>query len=113
MYKQRDKITMRSPLGAALANIFFRYYKENLFSETQKPPIYFRYVDHTFTIFDHEAEADEFLTKLNSLYPSVKFTFEKEKDNCIRFLNVYVERADISFEISVYRKPTFTGQYLR
>ena len=58
---------MVSPLGSALANIFVRYYEEKLFSQTQKPPTYFKYVDDTFAIFDHEAEADEFLTKLNSL----------------------------------------------
>ena len=78
----------------------------------QKPSTYFRYVDDTFAIFDHEAEADGFLTKLNCLHLSLKFTFEKEKDKCLPFLNVYVERTDIGFETSVYRKPTFTCQYL-
>ena len=29
------------------------------------------------------------------------------------FLDVYVERTDVGFEISVYRKPTFAGQYFR
>ena len=104
---------MGSSLGPALANIFVGYYKENLFSQTQKPPAYFRYVDNTFAIFDHEAEADKFLIKLNCLHPSLKFTFEKEKDKCLPFLEVYVERTDIGFETSVYRKPTFTSQYLR
>ena len=104
---------MGSPLGPALANIFVGYYEEKLFSQTQKPSTYFRYVDDTFAIFDHEAEADEFLTKLNCLHPSLKFTFEKEKEKCLPFLDVYVERTDAGLETSVYRKPTFTGQYLR
>ena len=38
--------------------------------------------------------------------------FENEKENCLPFLDVYVKRTDIGFETSVYRKPTFTGQYL-
>ena len=59
-----------------------------------------------------QAEADEFLTKLSCLHPFLKFTFEKEKEKCLPFLDVYVERTDIGFETSVYRKPTFTGQYL-
>ena len=104
---------MGSPFGPALANIFVGYYEEKLFSQTQKPPTYFRYVDDTFAIFDHGAEADEFLTKLNCLHPSLRFTFEKEKDKCLPFLGVYVEKTDIGFETSVYRKPTLTDQYLR
>ena len=87
MYKQTDGVAMGSPLGPALANIFVGYYEEKLFSLTQKPPTYFRYVDDTFAIFDHKAEADEFLTKLNCLYPSLRFTFEKEKPTTAEQLN--------------------------
>ena len=75
---------------------------------------YFRFnVNDTFVIFDHEAEADKFLITLNCLHPSLKFTFDKEKEKCLPFLDVYVERTDIGFETSVHRKFTFTGQYLR
>ena len=62
---------------------------------------------------NHEAQADEFLTKLNCLHPSLKFTFEKEKGKCVPFLDIYVKRIDVGLETSVYWKPTFTGQYLR
>ena len=79
MYKQTDGVAMGSPLGPALANIFVGYYEEKIFSQTQKSPTYFRYVGDRFPIFNHEAEANEFLTKLNCLHPSLKFTFEKEK----------------------------------
>ena len=113
MYKQIDGVAMGSPLGPALANIFVGYYEEKLFSQTQKPPTYFRYVDDTFAIFDHEAKADEFLTNLNWLHRSLKFTFEKKKGKCLSFLDVYVEKTDIAFETSVYRKHVFNGQYLR
>ena len=113
MYMETDAVAVRLPLSLALANIFVGYYEKKLFSQTQKPPTYFRYVDDTFAIFDHEAEADGFMTKLNCLHPSLKFTFEKEKGKCLPFLDVYVERTNIGFKTSVYRKPTFTGQYLR
>ena len=108
MYKQTDGVAVGSPLGPALASIFVGYYEEKLFSQTQKPPTYFRYVDDTFAIFDDEAEADEFLTKLNCLHPSLKVTFEKEKGKCLPFLDVHVEKTDVGLEASVYRKPTFT-----
>ena len=105
MYKQTDGVAMESPLDPALANIFVGYYEEKLFSQTQKPTAYFRYVDNTFAIFDHETEADEFLTKLNCLHSSLKFTFEKEKGKCLPFLDIYVKRTDIGFETSVVGSP--------
>ena len=71
--------------------------QKKLFSQTQKPPTYFRYFDDTFPIIDHEAKADEFLTKLNCLHPSIRFTFAKEKGKYLPFLDVYVERTDIGF----------------
>ena len=92
MHKQTNGVAMGSPLGPALANIFVGYYEEKLFSQTQKLSTYFRYVDDTFAIFNHEAEADEFLTKLNCLHLSLKSTIEKEKGKCIPFLDVYVEK---------------------
>ena len=106
MYKQTDGVAMGLPLGPALANIFVGYYEEKLFSQTQKPPTYFRYVDDTFAIFDHEAEADEFLTKLNCLHPSLKFTFEKRKGNVYRFL------MSTSKEQMLAWRPVYTGNPL-
>ena len=101
MYKQTDVVAMGSPLGPALVNIFVGFYEEKLFSQKSKPFTYFRYVDDTF------------FKQLNCLYPSLKFTFEKEKNNCLPILDVNVERTATGFETSVYRKPIFTGQYLR
>ena len=111
-YKKTDEVAMGSTLGPALANIFVGYYEEKSFSQMQKLPTYFRYFDDTFAIFDHKAEADEFLTKLNCLHPFLKFTFEKKKGKCLQFLDVYVKRTNVGLETSVYQKPTFTGQYL-
>ena len=113
IYKQTDGVAMGSPLCPVLANIYVGYYEEKWFSQTQKPPTYFRYVDDMFAIFDFVAEAGQFLIKLSCLHLSLKFPFEKEKGKCLLFLNIYVERTDIGFETSTYRKPTFTSHYLR
>ena len=63
--------------------------------------------------FANEEESENFFNQLNCLRTSLKFTFEKEKNNCLPFLDFNVERTVTGFETSVNRKPTFTGQHLR
>ena len=80
MYRQVDGVAMGSPLSPALANIFVGYYESLLFRTVKKPPMYYRYVDITFAIFNSENDCDEFLHQLNSLHPCLRFTFEKPRD---------------------------------
>ena len=46
------------------------------------------------------------------MQPSVQLTMEKEQDDKLPFLDVLVARAQQGFRSTVYRKPTFTRQYL-
>ena len=100
-------------LGPALANIFFGFHESRLFDNTVKPGVYFRFVDDTFAIFGSELGGDHFQEKLNLLRPALKFTVEKEQNNSLSFLDVLVEKESTGFLNSIYRKPTFTGQYIR
>ena len=104
---------MGSPLGPCLANIFVGFYESKLFQTTDKPPMYYRNVDDTFVIFHDEKHSDSFLSKLNSLHPALQFTHEKECNLTLPFLDVLVGKTESEFFTAVYRKPTFTGQYLR
>ena len=63
-------------------------------------------------MFRNEEESETFFNQLDCLHPSLKFTFEKEKNSCLPFLDINVERTITGFETSVYGKPTFTVQYL-
>ena len=112
MYRQIDDVAMSSPFGPALANIFVGYQEAKLFNIAKRPLVYFRYVDDTFPVFNNEEDCNTFFTHLNSLYPSLRFTYEKKSNYSLPFLDVLVERHDSKFLTSVYRKPTFTGQYL-
>ena len=103
---------MGSPLGLALANVFVGYYEEKLFSEIPKPAVYYRYVDDTFVFFRNEKESKEFLIRLHDLHSSLQYTFEKEKNNSLPFLDVHIEHTNSSYETKVYRKPTLPGQHL-
>ena len=53
------------------------------------------------------------LNSRNSLHPSLRYTFEKESNLPLPFLDVLVEKSPSKFITSIYWKPTFTGQYLR
>ena len=110
MYEQTDRVVMGSPLGPALANIFVGYHESKLFSCVQKPTVYLQYVDNTFAIFKLEGDVNDFLVTLSRLHSALKFTFEKEHDGKLPFLDILEEITDLGFENSVYRKPTFSGQ---
>ena len=113
IYKQIDGVAMGSPLGPALANIFVGYQEEKLFIDNNQPLIYFRYVDDTFAMFEDELNCNLFLKQLNSLHQSLNFTHEKEVNGKLPFLDVLVEKSNKKFLTSVYRKPSFSGQYNR
>ena len=109
MHRQIDGVAMGSPL----ANVFVGYYETLLFKRVNKPLVYYRYVDDTFADFNDEDECNEFFSRLNSLHPSLRFTLEKECNRILPFPDVLVEKNDHEFVTSIYRKPTFTGQYIR
>ena len=98
MHRQIDGVTMGLPLGPALANIFVGYQEVKLFSNTNKPLAYFRYVDDTFAAFNNEDNCNNFFTRLNSLHLSPCFTQEKESNSSLPFLDlVLVARQNYDF----------------
>ena len=105
---------MGSPLETALANIFVSYHASKLFQTSIQSEMYYCYMDDTFAVFSNENECDIFLHNcLDSVHPSLRFTFEKETYLALPFLDVLVEESLFKFITSIYRKLTFTGQYLR
>ena len=112
MYRQIDGVAMGSPLGPILATIFVGYHEKSLLDKVSKPIVYFRYVDDIFACFSSEDECEEFAHQLNAMHQSLQFTCEKEVDQRISFLDVCVHK-ESKFVTSVYRKKTFTGQYVK
>ena len=92
MHKQIDGVAMGSPLGPSLANIFVEYHEALLFKRVNKPLMYYRYVNDTFAVFKDEDECNEFFSHLNSFHPLLCFTFEKECNRTLPFLDVLVEK---------------------
>ena len=70
-------------------------------------------IGSNFATFKQQSDVDDFLVTLNCLHPAFKFTFEKEHDGKLPLLDIVVESTELGFETNVYRKPTFSGQYIR
>ena len=112
VYHQVGDISMDSPLGPILVNIFVGFYEKLLFDRFPKPYIYLRYVDDTFACFSSHNQALSFFHCLNDLHSSLSFTMDEVKDNKLPFLDVLVEHSLFAFVTCIYRKPPFTSLYL-
>ena len=112
MYKQLDGVAMGSPLGPILANIFVGFLESRI-DEDQWPLLYRRFVDDAFSVFPCEESALQFFGVLNRMHPALRFTMENEVDSRLPFMDVLVRRTSGGLVRSVYRKPTFTGLYIR
>ncbi len=108
---------MGSPLSPVMANLFMEEFEKNaLATATLKPGFWFRYVDDTLSSWCHGLDnLQRFLDHINSLHPSIKFTYKVQKDDkTIPFLDVlFTVREDGSLGHNVYRRPTHTDRYLQ
>ena len=60
-------------------------------------------------LFKSASHIPKFLHYLNSKHNSIKFTCDVETNSKLSFLDILIRNNQNKFEISVYRKPTFTG----
>ena len=70
------------------------------------------YVDDTFVLFADKSDVDDFSFQLSQLHPALKFTCETENNSQLPFLDVLVQRKDDCCWTTIYRKKTFTGEYV-
>ncbi len=81
-----------------------------------KPQIWWRFRDDIFSFWEYGEDALlEFLSFLNNIYPTIKFTVNFSKDS-IEFLDVLVsiqkDETGSKITTSVYAKPTNVHQYI-
>lgn len=68
-------------------------------------------MDDVFAVIKRNDEK-RILEILNAQFPSIKFTYELEKENKLPFLDVVITRAVDRLEFGVYRKPTNVPRYI-
>ena len=112
LYELCEGVTIGSPLGPLLANVFLCHLEERLSENDLIPSFYRRYVDDTLAIMPGLHAAESFLDVLNGLQPSIHFTMELSSHYSIPFIGTLIIKNGNKLETQVYRKPTNTGLLL-
>ena len=105
-YEQLEGAAMGSPVSPIVANIFMEHFEEIALDSRFR--LWRRYVDDVFCIIKRN-NVETALVYLNSLFPSITFTVEKEQDGTLVLVSRLV---DGSMMTSVYRIPAHTDCYV-
>ena len=62
-------------------------------------------------VFKSELDAETFHAYLNTKHKNIKFIYEKQIDNKLPFLNIFISNNE-NLQISVFHKKTYTGLLL-
>ena len=111
-YQNYIKVTCH--VQTPYANAFLCFHETiwlNDCPEDFKPVYYRRYVDDIFALFRSPDHLEKFTSYLNSKHKNIKFTYEKESNDSLPFLDILISRSENGFKTSVYHKPTFSGVY--
>ncbi len=117
-YDQIEGLSMGNPLAPPLANLFMVKIEERalaigLFTIEE----WWRYVDDVFCILPKEEsdDIDRIVVDLNSVHPSIRFTYEKESiEGNLAFLQVQSTlNSEGRYDTSIFRKETHTNLYVR
>ena len=115
-YKQIFGAGMGSSLSPIVANIYMEFYESQLLPNI---PLFhsihswFRYVDDILAIVPNNFPILPFLTHMNDLIPSIKFTYELQINNIISFLDLsIVQNNNNNLTFKIFRKPTTKNQSL-
>jgi hypothetical protein len=117
IYKQKFGAAMGSPVSPVVANLYMEFLEQQAIATAPmecKPRLWKRYVDDILEIIQAD-QVDNLTTHLNQTDPtdSIKFTYEKEHEGTIPFLDtLIVRKPDGTVKLLVYRKATHTDQYL-
>ena len=101
-YKQKDGVAMGPPLGPTMSKVFLSFYEVKWLEQCPKEfklVFYKSYLNNIFVL------------SLNTRYPNMSFSFEKEKNGKLSFLNKKIFREKGKFVTTISWKPTISGVY--
>ena len=96
IYNHTDGVAMSSLLGPSLANAFLGFHEQiwlNDFPEDFKPVYYRRHVDDIFVLFRSPDHLQKFTSYLNLKFKNINFSYEKESNNSLPFLDIFISRS--------------------
>ena len=74
-YKQLHGIFMGSPMGPTFANFFLGSLEKKIVDDKTinlpKLPVYLRYIDDVYAVFENESTSKKFLKVLNSKHENI------------------------------------------
>jgi len=114
-FHQKKGVAMGTRMGPSYANLFMGFLEEKMESKFhgKSPELYSRYIDDIFGITTMpRPELDLWMDNLQSLHPSVEFTWEVS-DEKIHFLDTTFTVKEGTISTSVYYKTTDAHMYLR
>ena len=94
-YKQIDGVARGSPLGPALTNSFMCSFENKWLKDcphSSRPVFYRRYVDDIFVLFSSLDQPEKFKKYLSSKHSTTTFSFGKENDGRLYFLDINIFR---------------------
>lgn len=112
-YKQIYGLGMGNCLSPCCSDIVMSELQRECISKLPfKLPFFKRYVDDIITCVP-ESEVETLLHIFNTFHSKLQFTVEKEKHNCIPFLDVLlIKDSNNLIKTDWYHKPTFSERYL-
>jgi hypothetical protein len=111
IYKQTSGLSMGNGLSPFAANIFMSDLEMRAHRESWFPRAWFRYVDDVWAIVKKE-KVEITVRELNKLSPSIKFTYEREVQGKIPFLDLWIINEGGKIKFDIYRKAQSVQRYI-
>ena len=113
-YIQKHGTAMGSSIAPTYASLFMGRLENDFIEQCSlKPTTWLRFLDDIFMIWDHSlAELEDFISRLNSFHPTIKFT-HTVSETSVSFLDVNIAKnIDSSLSTEIHIKSTDVHQYL-